>query len=164
MLRPRAGAVYRVTAVAYSSTVDQTDLTPCMTAAGITVRPGVIATNFLPLGTVLRIQDEAYVVADRMNKRYNGKYIVDVWHPTRAQAKSFGAKLVDVEVLGVADLSPLRSRVLERDLGVPPTAAPLLVRRAPIIAKRVSPFRRLLGVLLAVRVVLPEDVDCLTDL
>lgn len=101
---PRPGARYRVTAVAYSSTVDQTDLTPCITAAGTYVRHGVVATNFLPLGTQLRIGDELYVVEDRMNERYNGKYIVDIWHPTREQAQAFGAQLIEIEIAGRAEL------------------------------------------------------------
>ena len=43
-----------VVVTAYSSTVWQTDDTPFITASGTTVRDGIVAANFLPMGTKVR--------------------------------------------------------------------------------------------------------------
>jgi len=85
---------------AYSSTLDQTDDTPFITASGTHVRDGIIAANFLPIGTVVKIPklygDKEFVVEDRMNKRYF--YHADIWMETRREAVVFGLKFADVEV------------------------------------------------------------------
>lgn len=92
---------YIVTATAYSSTVDQTDDQPFITASGTHVRDGVIAANFLPFGTIIKIPelfgDKTFVVEDRMNRRYF--YHVDVWFPTRQESADFGIKKVKIEVV-----------------------------------------------------------------
>lgn len=123
LVSPRPGTRFRVTAVAYSSTVDQTDLTPCVTASGTRVRSGIIATNFLPIGTRLRVGETVYVVEDRMNARYNGVPIIDIWHPTTAQAREFGARIVEIEILG-----PARSDTF---LTSPMTPSPSPLQREP---------------------------------
>jgi len=92
----------RVVATGYSSTVEQTDSTPFITASGSTVKDGIVANNLLPFGTEIRIPelygDKIFVVEDRMNKR-KGYYHVDIWFPEYAQAKEFGAKNIYIEVL-----------------------------------------------------------------
>lgn len=95
------GTVVRVMATAYSSTVDQTDGDPFTTASGARVQPGTLATNFLPFGTIVRIGSNQYTVHDRMNSRYNDKYIVDVWQPSRAEAIQFGVRVVEMEVVSL---------------------------------------------------------------
>jgi len=91
-------------ATAYSSTPDQTDASPFITARGTRVRDGIVATNVLPFGTLIRMPalfgDKVFVVEDRMNSRYNGKNILDVWFADRDSAIKFGSSLVAVEVLG----------------------------------------------------------------
>ena len=47
-----AAATTRVWLTAYSSSVDETDDTPFITASGKHVRDGIVATNFLPFGEV----------------------------------------------------------------------------------------------------------------
>lgn len=93
--------VYIVSATAYSSTVDQCDSTPFITASGQSVRDGIIATNFLPFGTKVRIPelygDKVFEVQDRMNARYYTR--IDIWMPSRGQALYFGVKQVKIEVL-----------------------------------------------------------------
>lgn len=93
----------RVLATAYSSTPDQTDDTPFVTAANTRTRDGVIAANFLPFGTKIRIPalsgDKIFVVEDRMHRRYDGAYRVDIWFPDRALAKEFGARKLDIVIL-----------------------------------------------------------------
>jgi len=89
----------RVLATAYSSTVDQCDSTPFITANGTRVHNGTLAANFLKFGTKVRFPslygDKIFTVEDRM--RSNTK--VDLWFPTRQEAKNFGVKIVEMEVL-----------------------------------------------------------------
>ncbi|MCH8244608.1 3D domain-containing protein [Patescibacteria group bacterium] len=91
----------RVVVTAYSSTVDQTDDTPFITASGTRVRDGIVAANFLPIGTKIKLPDiygdRIFVVEDRMHPRK--KYMVDIWFASYTEAKEFGAKLTYVEVL-----------------------------------------------------------------
>ena len=92
---------YVVPASAYSSTIDQTDHSPFITARGTHVRDGVVAANFLPFGTVIKIPeiygDKTFIVEDRMNSRYF--YKIDVWFPSRAEAKEFGVKKIKIEIV-----------------------------------------------------------------
>ncbi|OGN06676.1 MAG: hypothetical protein A2669_01810 [Candidatus Yanofskybacteria bacterium RIFCSPHIGHO2_01_FULL_48_25b] len=92
---------YTVSASAYSSSVDETDDTPFITAKGTYVRDGIVAANFLPFGTAIKIPevfgDKIFIVEDRMNKRY--RYNVDVWFPSKELAKQFGRKTVRIEVI-----------------------------------------------------------------
>ena len=87
---------------AYSSTPDQTDNTPFITASGDHVEDGIVANNMLPFGTKVRIPeiygDKIFTVEDRMHQR-KGRYQIDIWFPEHSQAKEFGAKLADIEVL-----------------------------------------------------------------
>lgn len=90
----------RVLVTAYSSTPDQTDSTPFTTANGTTVHSGVVAANFLPFGTRLRLPkhfgDQVFVVADRMNERYANR--LDIWMESRAAALTWGVRYVNIEV------------------------------------------------------------------
>ena len=92
----------RVVLTAYSSTVEQTDSTPFITANGTYVRDGIVANNGLPFGTEIRIPElfgeKVFSVQDRMHWRKGG-YHFDIWFPTYEQAKNFGVKYAYVEVL-----------------------------------------------------------------
>ena len=87
---------------AYSSTPDQTDDTPFITASGKHVADGIVANNLLPFGTKIRIPalygDKVFVVQDRMHSRKDKNH-VDVWMPTRSVAVNFGVKTAEIEVL-----------------------------------------------------------------
>ena len=93
----------------YSSTPDQTNCQPFITASGNRVRDGIVAANFLEFGTKIRIPeyfgDKEFVVEDRMNSRYslpkNDSYDghVDVWFYTRQEAKDMGRVLTEIEVI-----------------------------------------------------------------
>ena len=95
---------YLVRATAYSSTPDQTDDSPFITASGSRVGDGIIAANFLPFGTTVRIPDvygnKVFVVEDRMNQRY--WLNIDIWFPERESAKQFGVKRIKIEVVALA--------------------------------------------------------------
>lgn len=86
---------------AYSSTPDQTDDTPFITASGSHVRDGVVAANFLPIGTKIRFPtmygNKVFIVEDRMNSRYT--YRVDIWMRTREEAKQFGLRNLPIEII-----------------------------------------------------------------
>lgn len=86
---------------AYSSTPDQTDDTPFITASGYHVADGVVAANFLPMHTRIQIPqlfgDKIFVVKDRMHKRFSDR--VDIWFPDRASAKKFGLRRAEIVVL-----------------------------------------------------------------
>lgn len=87
---------------AYTSTPGQTDDDPFIAAWGDRVYDGMIAANWLPRGTRIKIPDlygdKVFTVADRMNSRY-GYGRLDIWlDTTRAEALKFGVKRVEVEV------------------------------------------------------------------
>lgn len=92
---------YTVSASAYSSSVDETDDTPFITAAGTYVRDGIVAANFLPMGTAIKIPaiygNKIFVVEDRMNSRYQNN--VDLWFPSKELAKQFGRKTIKIEIV-----------------------------------------------------------------
>jgi 3D (Asp-Asp-Asp) domain-containing protein len=91
----------RVTLTAYSSTYFECDGNPFRTALGTSVRDGVVATNFLPFGTEIKIPevfgDKIFVVEDRMAKKYWKN--VDIWMPTYQSALNFGKKYATIEIL-----------------------------------------------------------------
>jgi len=90
-----------VTVTAYSSTVDQCDSSPFITASGTHVRDGVIATNLLAFGTKVKFPsiygDKIFVVEDRMNARYTNR--ADIWFATREEAKRFGVKKLEMVIV-----------------------------------------------------------------
>lgn len=96
---------YTIPITAYSSTPDQTDNTPCITANGFNLcehnQEDVIAANFLPFGTKVRIPeyfgDQIFTVQDRMNSRYY--YRADIWMQDRAPAIKWGIKYTKIEVV-----------------------------------------------------------------
>ncbi|NQV12392.1 3D domain-containing protein [Candidatus Uhrbacteria bacterium] len=85
---------------AYNSLPNQTDSTPFNTADGTYVRDGLIAANFLPLGTRVRFPelygDKEFIVKDRMNKRYN--YKADIWMEEYSDAIQFGVHYTTIEI------------------------------------------------------------------
>lgn len=93
--------VMTVLATAYSSTPDQTDDSPFITAWNTRVRDGIVAANFLPFGTKVKIPeiygDKIFVVEDRMNRRH--WHVIDLWFPDRASALEFGVKRVKIQIL-----------------------------------------------------------------
>jgi len=92
----------KVVLTAYSSTPEETDDTPFITASGKTVADGIIANNMLPLGTKIRIPelygDKIFTVEDRMNRR-KSNYHFDIWLPSKDLAINFGVKTATIEVL-----------------------------------------------------------------
>jgi 3D (Asp-Asp-Asp) domain-containing protein len=83
-----------VTVTGYSSSYDETDEDPWITANNTVPRFGIVATNDLPLGTKIKIPeifgDQIFIVEDRMNKRFKNR--IDVWFPSKEDALNFGIK------------------------------------------------------------------------
>ena len=91
----------KVILTAYSSTFDQTDDTPFVTASNTHVRDGIIAANFLAFGTKVQIPeifgDKVFTVEDRMAKKHSEK--IDIWFAERRSAEKFGVQEAEVIVL-----------------------------------------------------------------
>ena len=92
----------KVVVTAYSSTPEETDDTPFITASGEEVADGIVANNLLPFGTKIRIPelygDKVFTVLDRMNRR-KSDYHFDIWFPSKGEAITFGVKTAEIEVL-----------------------------------------------------------------
>ena len=104
---------FYTTVTAYSSTVDQTDSTPCITANGYNLcknnKENVAAANFLPFGAEIRIPEyfgeRVFTVQDRMHARFPNR--VDVWMKDRNSALVFGMRNLKIEILKEAEPSQL---------------------------------------------------------
>lgn len=87
-----------VTVTAYTATAQETDSTPCITASGLDIcahpDKNVVAANFLPFGTKVKIPElfgnRVFSVEDRMHARYNSEHRVDVLVRSRAEARTLG--------------------------------------------------------------------------
>lgn len=94
--------IKKVVVTGYSSTPDQTDDTPFITASNKLVRDGIVACNFLDFGTKIRLPelfgDKIFVVEDRMHEKYSTNHI-DIWFPDRETAQNFGIKETILEIL-----------------------------------------------------------------
>lgn len=101
-----------VVATAYSSTPEQTDSTPFITATGNRVRDGIIAANFLTFKTKIKIPelygDKIFVVDDRMNRRYNEVKPprIDIWMENYSDARKFGLKQVAIVIVSEETKNP----------------------------------------------------------
>lgn len=97
---------FMVDATAYTSSVEECDSDPFITADGSTTRDGIIAANFLPFNTKVRIPelfgDKIFEVHDRMNARY--WYRVDVWMEKKPDMRQFGIhRNVKIEIVEMGD-------------------------------------------------------------
>jgi len=146
--RPTPGTVFIVTSSAYASSPYQTDSTPCITAAGTRVRKGVVATNFLPMGTILSINGELYIVEDRMNARFKGKYL-DIWFPSTSEALEFGRRKLEIIIVDYGTPG--------QELTSEPIKKPNVLERASLRFIAVS---RSLTNLIRTTAVNRHDVDC----
>lgn len=86
---------------AYSSSFDETDDTPYITAYGTPTRDGIVATNLLPFKTKIKIPeifgDKIFTVEDRMHERKTN--FVDIWMPSKEQALKFGIHYSKILIL-----------------------------------------------------------------
>ncbi|MFA6131415.1 MAG: hypothetical protein WC730_04130 [Patescibacteria group bacterium] len=97
---------YSIDVTAYTSTIEECDADPFITADGSTVADGIIAANFLPFKTKVRFPelfgDKVFEVHDRMNKRYWLR--ADVWMVKKTDMRKFGIhRKVTIEVVEWGD-------------------------------------------------------------
>ena len=140
-LRPEPGTTYAVRATAYAPSPYQTDSTPCITAAGTVIRRGTVASNFLPMGTLLLINDELFIVEDRMNPRY-GKAI-DIYFPSTSEAKEFGNEFLEITVAGYGEPGQKLPREVAKQEAVSEEKAEEPAKKQEV--KQVSPIRNQLN-------------------
>ena len=97
----QAKSTMDIIVTSYNSLPGQTDSTPDITAFGTKTRDGIVATNFLPKGTLVRFPekfgDKVFVVEDRMNSRYY--YRMDIWMADKQEAIQFGVRYLKMEIL-----------------------------------------------------------------
>ena len=83
---------------AYSSTVDQCDSTPFITANGERVDEGTIACpRYIPFGTIVKIDGKIYTCNDRMAIKHAHRF--DIWFALREEAIDFGKQIKEIIVL-----------------------------------------------------------------
>src|SRR3990167_3738336 len=76
---------------AYTSSVEETDGNPNITASGSKTHWGTIADNSLPFGTLVKIEgfgDKVFRVEDRGGNAFD----IDIWMPTKAKAYQHGRR------------------------------------------------------------------------
>lgn len=157
--RPPIGSTFTVESSAYAPSPYQTDATPCITAAGTRVRPGVVASNMLPFGTVLKaevegLEAEYFIVEDRMASRFQNH--IDIWFPATSEALQFGRRSVEFEVVGYS--TPGESLALYYAVQRPDTIA-----KGPSFLERIGLRAQSLGRSLSRYIganVNQHDVDC----
>jgi len=92
---------FKMWVTAYTSSPEETDDTPHVTAMGSKTRDGIVATNMLPFGTRVKFPslfgEKIFVVEDRMHPRK--KNFIDIWMPEKKEALRFGIAYADVLVL-----------------------------------------------------------------
>ena len=90
-----------VIATAYTPRPEETDSTPWLTAAGTKTREGVIAANWLPFGTKVKIDGKIYTVEDRMNSRYTAAFPahIDIVFLSLDKARKFGRQKMEIEII-----------------------------------------------------------------
>ncbi len=82
---------------AYSSSLDETQGNPFITASGQRVRDGIIAcSRDYPFGTRFLIEGKLYVCLDRLARKYDHR--IDIWKPNKAEALQFGRRKLPIEV------------------------------------------------------------------
>ncbi|MSR85264.1 hypothetical protein EXS71_02410 [Candidatus Uhrbacteria bacterium] len=97
--------IIKVDLTAYTSSVEECDSDPFITADGSTTRDGIIAANFLPFNTKVRIPalfgDKVFEVHDRMNTKFSRR--IDVWMEKKSDMWQFGLKrqaIVEIVEMG----------------------------------------------------------------
>jgi len=86
------------TITGYSSTIDQCDSDPFITASGTEVRYGIAACpRDIPFGTKIKIDGKTYICEDRLNKKYDDRF--DIWFPSRREALDYGLQQKEVIII-----------------------------------------------------------------
>jgi 3D (Asp-Asp-Asp) domain-containing protein len=86
---------------AYTSSPEETDDTPFITASGKTTGDGIAAANFLPFGTKFKVPEifgeKTFVVEDRMHPRKAN--FVDLWVSSKEEAYQIGKRRTEILII-----------------------------------------------------------------
>lgn len=92
--------IVSATITAYTSSIDETDNDPFITASGSTVKRGTLACpSKYKFGTVVIIEGNKYTCEDRMNKRYRHTERFDIWVESKSEAYDWGKRELQIKVL-----------------------------------------------------------------
>lgn len=87
------------TVTAYTSSVEETDDEPLITASGEMVRHGTLACpSKYKFGTVVSINGKEFICEDRMNKRFRHTERFDIWFESKSDALAWGKKELKIKV------------------------------------------------------------------
>lgn len=87
------------TITAYTSSVDETDDTPFITASGARTGKGTLACPpKYKFGTKILIHGKEYTCLDRMNRRYHDQERFDMWVETKTEAFNWGIRKIEVKI------------------------------------------------------------------
>jgi len=121
-----------VSVTGYSSTPDQTDDTPFLTASNTRVRAGIVALSrdllreYTPgarfgFGDLIEIAGAGiFHVEDTMNGRFHHR--VDIWFPTRGEASRWGKRRLAMRRLETLEDTELAWRAPRSPVDLPPGA------------------------------------------
>lgn len=161
LARPEVGTAFaNIVSTGFASSPYQTDATPCRTAAGNIVRPGTVASNFLPLGTLLKIKVDGtelpgtFIVEDRMADRFNSR--IDIWFAQTSQALDFGKRRVEITVIGYGQPGQTLAPAAEEKEEIAATSEPTVWETVKLRARSLAELLTARGV-----GVNRFDVDCL---
>lgn len=97
----KAPETVRVEAVvtAYTSSSDETDEDPAVTASGENAGPGSIACpDRLSFGTKVEVAGRILICNDRMHKRYRDKEHYDIWMASKEEAREWGRRQLAISI------------------------------------------------------------------
>lgn len=84
---------------AYTSSVEETDDTPFITASGSTTKDGILACPpKYKFGTIIEIENKKFICQDRMNRRYHNQERFDIWFESKDLAYNWGLKELEIKV------------------------------------------------------------------
>lgn len=88
----RETVTVRAMVTAYTSSPDETNGNPFITASGEKTRDGIVANNCLEFGEKVEIDGGVFEVQDRMSVKYGCEYF-DIWMENKQEAKEFGKQV-----------------------------------------------------------------------
>ena len=96
---PHPTTEIQVVVTAYTSSEDETDDTPEITASGARTRDGIVACPAkYPFGTKVLIKGKEYECQDRMHSRYRDDNNFDIWVETKDEAFKWGRRELVIEI------------------------------------------------------------------
>ena len=87
-----------VTVTAYTASIEECGKDDGITASGAVAIEGItVAADDLPLGTMVRIDDNIYIVQDRFGANYRNR--IDIYMDSVSRANNFGRREMMIEIV-----------------------------------------------------------------